>query len=94
MENFFIFYKWVGCPPFQESGMKKFAFLGLTTLLLVILDGFLAHDIFDQDFLTPKGWLILLIAIVLFAIIILADSTSKNTPDKTSEGKIPPGNEA
>ena len=73
--------------------MKKFAFLGLTTLLLVILDGFLAHDIFDQDFLTPKGWLILLIAIVLFAIIILANTTSKNTPDKTSEGKIPPGNE-
>ncbi len=73
--------------------MKKFALLGLITLLLILLDGFLAHDIFDQDFLTPKGWLILLIAIVLFAIIILADFTSKNTRDKTPEGKIPPGNE-
>jgi len=73
--------------------MKKFALLGLITLLLILLDGFLAHDIFDQDFLTPKGWLILLITIVLFVIIILADSTAKNTRDKTPEGKIPPGNE-
>lgn len=67
--------------------MKKLALLGFTISILLLLDGFLAHDIFDIDILSPAGWLILLIAIIFFVIICIADSGTKNTPAKTPESK-------
>ena len=67
--------------------MKKLALLGFVISILLLLDGFLTHDIFDIDILSPAGWLILLLAIIFFAIICIADSTTKKTPTKTSESK-------
>jgi hypothetical protein len=67
--------------------MKKLALLGLIISILLLLDGFLAHDIFDIDILSPSGWLILLLAIIFFAIIFIADSTTKYTAKKTPESK-------
>jgi hypothetical protein len=67
--------------------MKKLALLGFVISIMLLLDGFLAHDIFDIDILSPAGWLILLLAIIFFAIICIADSTTKYTPTKTPESK-------
>ncbi|MGV7220502.1 MAG: hypothetical protein ACQ9MH_03110 [Nitrospinales bacterium] len=70
--------------------MKKLALLGFIISILLLLDGFLAHDIFDIDLLSPAGWLILVLAIIFFAIICIADSTAKYTPSKTSKSKNVP----
>lgn len=68
--------------------MKKLILLSLAISLLIVLDGFLIHDIFDRELLSPVGWTILLLAIVLFGIILLADSTTKNAHPETPKGNI------
>ena len=73
--------------------MKKFAFLGLAIPVLLLLDGFLTHDIFDRDILTPTGWLILLLAIIFSAIVFIADATTKYTAEKTPASEITPVND-
>ncbi len=73
--------------------MKKFALLGLAILVLLLLDGFLTHDIFDNNILTPTGWLILLLTIIFSAIVFIADATTNYTVTKTPESKITPANE-
>jgi len=67
--------------------MKKLALLGFVISILLLLDGFLAHDIFDIDILSPAGWMILLLAVIFFVIICIADSTTKYTPTKTPDSK-------
>ena len=73
--------------------MKKLALLSLAIPVLLLLDGFLTHDIFDKDILTPTGWLILLLAMVFSAIIFIADATTKYTATKTPESKKTPVND-
>ena len=70
--------------------MKKLALLGLAIPVLLLLDGFLTHDIFDKDILSPAGWLILLLTLIFTAIIFIADATTKNAATKTTESKIDP----
>ena len=73
--------------------MKKLALLGLVIPVLLLSDGFLTHDIFDKDILTPAGWLILALAIIFSAIVFIADITTKYTATKTPESEISPVNE-
>ena len=70
--------------------MKKLALLGLAIPVLLLLDGFLTHDIFDKDILSPTGWLILALAIIFSAIVLIADATTKSAAAKTPASKIAP----
>jgi len=68
--------------------MKKLSLLALAIPVLLLLDGFLTHDIFDRDILTPTGWLVLALAIIFSAIVFIADATTKYTATKTPGSKI------
>ena len=68
--------------------MKKLALLGLAIPVLLLLDGFLTHDIFDRDILSPAGWLILLLALIFSAVVFIADSTTNYTAKKTTGSEI------
>ena len=70
--------------------MKKLALLGLAIPVLLLLDGFLTHDIFDKDILSPTGWLILALAIIFSAIVLIADATTNSAAAKTPASKIAP----
>lgn len=70
--------------------MKKLALLALAIPVLLLLDGFLTHDIFDKDILSPTGWLVLALAFIFSAIVLIADATTNSAAAKTPASKIAP----
>ncbi len=65
--------------------MKKIAVLFIVIVLALIIDGTLTHDIFDYRLDSISAWLGLLLALVIFAIIALADSAKKDGKGNISE---------
>lgn len=65
--------------------MKKTLILALLVLVALIIDGTLTYDIFDFREETRGGWMMILLAGFLLAIVAIADSSKKHD-DKDNPG--------
>lgn len=65
--------------------MKKTLLLALLVLVALIIDGTLTYDIFDFREETRGGWMMILLAGFLLAIVAIADSSKKHD-DKDNPG--------
>ena len=57
--------------------MKKLVILAIASLVMLIGDGFLSHDIFDFKFDSVSKWLFLATTLFVYAVIAWAESSKK-----------------